>query len=129
MSRDPSRLASTPQSILVELASVICWRKVSYGPRFVSQRSVPDRGRHGRPPYCGRAPRFPLASSATQVVYTAMCYAHGDMIDDGTLFRLGDNNSRWIGDDDYSGIWLREQAEKLGLTAGIAPRPINCTMS
>ncbi|MGI8852085.1 MAG: DUF1989 domain-containing protein [Methyloceanibacter sp.] len=54
-----------------------------------------------------------------QVVYTAMCYEHGGMIDDGTLFRLGDNNYRWIGGVDYSGIWLREQAEKLGLKAWI----------
>ncbi|MGB5560655.1 MAG: DUF1989 domain-containing protein [Paracoccaceae bacterium] len=49
------------------------------------------------------------------VVYTAMCYEHGGMIDDGTLFRLGQDNFRWIGGDDYSGEWLREQAEKLGL--------------
>jgi aminomethyltransferase len=48
-----------------------------------------------------------------------MCYEHGGMIDDGTLFRLGDNNFRWIGGDDYSGIWLREQAEKLGLKAWV----------
>ena len=54
-----------------------------------------------------------------QVVYTAMCYEHGGMIDDGTLFRLGENNFRWIGGDDYSGIWLREQAEKLGLRAWV----------
>ena len=54
-----------------------------------------------------------------QVVYTAMCYEHGGMIDDGTLFRLCDNNFRWIGGDDYSGIWLREQAEKLGLKAWV----------
>jgi aminomethyltransferase len=54
-----------------------------------------------------------------QVVYTAMCYEHGGMIDDGTLFRLGDNNFRWIGGADYSGIWLREQAEKLGLKAWV----------
>ena len=54
-----------------------------------------------------------------QVVYTAMCYEHGGMIDDGTLFRLGDNNFRWIGGVDYSGIWLREQAEKLGLKVWI----------
>jgi aminomethyltransferase len=54
-----------------------------------------------------------------QVVYTAMCYEHGGMIDDGTLFRLGDNNFRWIGGDEYSGIWLREQAEKLGLKAWV----------
>jgi aminomethyltransferase len=54
-----------------------------------------------------------------QVVYTAMCYEHGGMIDDGTLFRLGDSNFRWIGGVDYSGIWLREQAEKLGLKAWV----------
>ena len=53
--------------------------------------------------------------STGQVVYSAMCYEHGGMIDDGTLFRLGVNNFRWIGGDDYGGIWLREWAEKLGL--------------
>jgi aminomethyltransferase len=37
------------------------------------------------------------------------------MIDDGTLFRLGRDNFRWIGGDEYGGIWLREQAQKLGL--------------
>jgi aminomethyltransferase len=57
--------------------------------------------------------------SVGQVVYTAMCYEHGGMIDDGTLFRLGDNNFRWIGGDDYGGIWLRELAEKLGLKAWV----------
>jgi aminomethyltransferase len=50
-----------------------------------------------------------------QIVYSAMCYPHGGMIDDGTVFRLGQDNFRWVGGDDYSGIWLREQAEKLGL--------------
>ena len=55
--------------------------------------------------------------SQGQVVYSAMCYDHGGMIDDGTVFRLGKDQFRWIGGDDYSGIWLREQAEKLGLRA------------
>ncbi|MDA7760268.1 aminomethyltransferase family protein, partial [Amylibacter sp.] len=49
------------------------------------------------------------------VVYTAMCYEHGGMIDDGTVFRLGRDNFRWIGGSDYGGEWMREQAEKLGL--------------
>jgi aminomethyltransferase len=49
------------------------------------------------------------------VVYTAMCYPHGGMIDDGTVFRLGKDNFRWIGGSDYGGEWIREQAEKLGL--------------
>jgi len=54
-----------------------------------------------------------------QVVYTAMCYENGGMIDDGTVFRLGQNNFRWIGGSDESGIWLREQAAKLGLQAWV----------
>ena len=54
-----------------------------------------------------------------QVVYTAMCYEHGGMIDDGTVFRLGDNNFRWIGGSDQSGLWLREQAERRGLDAWV----------
>lgn len=53
--------------------------------------------------------------SQGQVVYTAMCYEHGGMIDDGTVFRLGKDQFRWIGGDEYSGEWLREQAQKLGL--------------
>ena len=48
-----------------------------------------------------------------------MCYENGGMIDDGTVFRLGPNNFRWIGGDDYSGIWLREQAEKMGYKAWV----------
>ena len=44
-----------------------------------------------------------------QVVYTAMCYEHGGMIDDGTVFRLGENNFRWVGGNDTSGLWLKEQ--------------------
>ncbi len=50
-----------------------------------------------------------------QVVYSAMCHETGGIIDDGTLFRLCEHNFRWIGGDDYDGIWLREQAKKLGL--------------
>jgi glycine cleavage system T protein (aminomethyltransferase) len=50
-----------------------------------------------------------------QVIYTAMCYDTGGMLDDGTIFRLGPNNFRWIGAEDYDGIWLRQQAKKLGL--------------
>ncbi|HEY0213952.1 MAG TPA: DUF1989 domain-containing protein [Paenirhodobacter sp.] len=54
-----------------------------------------------------------------QVVYSAMCYPHGGMIDDGTLFRLGDQNFRWIGGSDEGGVWMREQAEALGLNVMI----------
>jgi aminomethyltransferase len=54
-----------------------------------------------------------------QVVYTAMCYEHGGMLDDGTVFRLGRDNFRWIGGDEYGGRWLRELAEQRGLKAWV----------
>ncbi len=53
------------------------------------------------------------------VVYTAMCYDHGGMIDDGTVYRLGDMNFRWVGGNDDSGLWLRKQAEQRGLNAWV----------
>ena len=57
--------------------------------------------------------------SVGQVVYTAMCYENGGMIDDGTVFRLGQDNFRWIGGADYSGLWLREVAKERGLQAWV----------
>ena len=50
-----------------------------------------------------------------QVVYTAMCNETGGMLDDGTVFRLGQDNFRFVGGAEYDGVWLREQAERLGL--------------
>ncbi|MDN5914268.1 MAG: aminomethyltransferase family protein [Pseudonocardia sp.] len=50
-----------------------------------------------------------------QVVYSAVCNETGGMIDDCTVFRLGDHNFRFVGGDEYTGRWLREQAQRLGL--------------
>jgi aminomethyltransferase len=50
-----------------------------------------------------------------QVVYSAMCNETGGMIDDCTVFRLGEDNFRFVGGDEYDGVWLREQAQRLGL--------------
>lgn len=50
-----------------------------------------------------------------QVVYGALCYEHGGMVNDGTLFRLGPDNFRWIGGDDAGLLWIREQADASGL--------------
>ena len=35
--------------------------------------------------------------SAGQVVYSAMCYDNGCMVDDGTLLKFGQDNFRWVG--------------------------------
>jgi aminomethyltransferase len=56
-----------------------------------------------------------------QVVYTALCNETGGMIDDATLFRLGADNFRFVGGDEYDGVWLRELAEREGLKVWIKP--------
>jgi aminomethyltransferase len=57
--------------------------------------------------------------SEGQVTYTAMCNDTGGMIDDATIFRLARDNFRFVGGDAYDGVWLREQAERLGLRAWV----------
>ena len=53
--------------------------------------------------------------SVGQIVYTAVCNETGGMIDDATVFRLGDDNFRFVGGDEYDGVWLKEQAAARGL--------------
>ena len=48
--------------------------------------------------------------SIGQVSYAAMCYEHGGMVDDGTIYRMGKEMFRWIGGQEYGGEWLRELA-------------------
>ncbi|MBV9001879.1 MAG: glycine cleavage system aminomethyltransferase GcvT, partial [Solirubrobacterales bacterium] len=59
--------------------------------------------------------------SVGQVVYTALCNETGGMIDDATVFRLGDNNFRFVGGDEYDGVWLREVAQRENLRVWIKP--------
>jgi aminomethyltransferase len=59
--------------------------------------------------------------SVGQVVYTAMCNETGGMIDDATVFRLGQDNFRFVGGSDYDGVWLKEQAEQAGLRVWVKP--------
>lgn len=54
-----------------------------------------------------------------QVVYTALVYDHGGMIDDGTIMRLGEANFRLIVGEDATGLWLRQKAAEWGLQAWI----------
>jgi aminomethyltransferase len=56
-----------------------------------------------------------------QVVYTALCNETGGMIDDATLFRLGADNFRFVGGDEYDGVHLKQLAERLGLRVWIKP--------
>jgi aminomethyltransferase len=59
--------------------------------------------------------------SVGQVTYTAVCNEAGGMIDDATVFRLGQDNFRFVGGDDYDGVWLKEQAQARGLNVLVKP--------
>ena len=59
--------------------------------------------------------------SVGQVVYTALCNETGGMIDDATVFRLGQDNFRFVGGDEYDGVWLREVAARDGLRVWVKP--------
>jgi aminomethyltransferase len=59
--------------------------------------------------------------SVGQVVYTAVCNETGGMVDDATVFRIADNNFRFIGGDPYTGVWLKELADRLGLRVFVKP--------
>ncbi len=50
-----------------------------------------------------------------QVVYSAICNAQGGMIDDATIFRLGQQNFRVVCGDAYCGVWLRQMAAENAL--------------
>ncbi len=56
-----------------------------------------------------------------QVTYTALCNETGGMIDDATVYRLGQDNFRFVGGDEYDGIWLKELAERHDLKVWVKP--------
>ena len=59
--------------------------------------------------------------SVGQVTYTALCNETGGMIDDATVYRLGPDNFRFVGGDEYDGIWLKELADRHELKAWVKP--------
>jgi len=59
--------------------------------------------------------------SVGQVTYTALCNETGGMIDDATVYRLGQDNFRFVGGDEYDGVWLKELAERHELKALVKP--------
>lgn len=62
-----------------------------------------------------------------EIAYSACCLETGGIVDDGTIFRLGPQNFRWICGDEYSGIWLKQIAQDKGYRVSIrnASKQIN----
>ncbi len=50
-----------------------------------------------------------------QVTYTAVCNETGGMLDDATVYRLGDDNFRFVAGDEYTGVHLAKLADAEGL--------------
>ena len=49
--------------------------------------------------------------SVGQVTYTAVCTDTGGMLDDATVYRLADDNFRFVTGDEYTGVHIRELAD------------------
>ena len=59
--------------------------------------------------------------SVGQVTYTAVCNETGGMLDDATVYRLGDDNFRFVVGDPYTGVHLTELAEAESMRAWVKP--------
>ena len=57
--------------------------------------------------------------SVGQVTYTAVCNETGGMLDDATVYRLGDDNFRFVAGDEYTGVHLNKLAEAESLRVWI----------
>ncbi|MFT6351662.1 DUF1989 domain-containing protein [Neptuniibacter pectenicola] len=54
-----------------------------------------------------------------EIAYSAICHETGGMIDDGTIFRMGEQAFRWVCGDPYTGLWLKNQAEEHGYQVSV----------
>ena len=59
--------------------------------------------------------------SIGQVTYTAVCNETGGMLDDATVYRLGDDNFRFVAGDEYTGVHLNKIADDEGMRVFIKP--------
>jgi len=57
--------------------------------------------------------------SVGQVTYTAVCNETGGMLDDATVYRLGDDNFRFVAGDEYTGVHLAKLADAEGMRAWV----------
>jgi len=54
-----------------------------------------------------------------EIAHSAICLETGCMIDDGTIFRMGEQAFRWFCGAEYTGIWMREKAQEKGFKVNI----------
>jgi aminomethyltransferase len=47
-----------------------------------------------------------------EIAHSAICLETGAMVDDGTIFRMGEQAFRWFCGAEYTGIWMREKAQE-----------------
>ena len=54
-----------------------------------------------------------------EIAHSAVCLETGGMVDDGTIFRMGEQAFRWFCGAEYTGIWMREKAQEEGFKVSI----------
>lgn len=54
-----------------------------------------------------------------EIAHSAICLETGGMVDDGTIFRMGEQAFRWCCGAESTGIWMREKAQEKGFKVSI----------
>jgi len=54
-----------------------------------------------------------------EIAHSAICLETGGMVDDGTIFRMGEQAFRWFCGAEYTGVWMREKAQEKGFRVSI----------
>ena len=100
-----------------------------HGPLAAAQVGGPRPGRRGAASSTrSRATRGGSRSARSRT--RRVCNETGGMIDDATVYRLGQDNFRFVGGDEYDGIWLKElRRAARAARCGSSPRPTSSTTS
>ena len=88
--------ACRERAVLMDLSPLRKWEVLGPDAELLIQRAITRDARK---------------LSVGQVTYTAVCNETGGMLDDATVYRLADDNFRFVAGDEYTGVHLNGIAE------------------
>ncbi len=88
--------ACRERAVLMDLSPLRKWEVLGPDSELLIQRAITRDARK---------------LSVGQVTYTAVCNETGGMLDDATVYRLADDNFRFVAGDEYTGVHLNGIAE------------------
>ncbi len=96
--------ACREKAVVMDLSPLRKWEVVGPDAELLMQRAITRDARK---------------LSVGQVTYTAVCNETGGMLDDATVYRIADDNFRFVTGDEYTGVHIRELAEAESMRAWV----------